>query len=82
MAKLKGVRNILEPARPFRTLPQTVRRLVQKIAPPFLINEILHLTVYPVAFPQLFKHRAHTFTEIVFLIVHEGFKVWKQITVK
>jgi len=37
-------------------------------------NEVLHLTVYPVGFPQLFKH---TFTEIVFLIVHEGFKVWK-----
>jgi hypothetical protein len=41
-----------------------------------VLNEVLLLTVYPIVFPQLFKHSAYTFSKIVFLIVHEGFKVW------
>jgi hypothetical protein len=37
------------------------------------LNKVLHFTVYPIAFPQLFKSSAYTFSEIVFLVVHEGF---------
>jgi hypothetical protein len=77
VGKIKGHWKYTSASEAVQTFATDSSWTCSKIAPPILINEILLLTVYPVAFPQFFKQEALTFSEIIFLIVHEDFKVWK-----